>query len=50
MQFWAAIGHHNAPDFVAADFLKDHPEYAWMGGLLKDLRSRPWSKFAAEIR
>jgi hypothetical protein len=45
MEFWAAIGHHNAPDFIAEDFLKAHPEYAWMKGLLKDLPARPWSQF-----
>ncbi len=50
MEFWAAIGHHNAPDFVASEFLKDHPEYAWMRGLLKDLRSRPWSSFSSGMR
>ncbi len=48
MELWAAIGHHNAPDFVAADFLKARPEYGWMKDLLKDMPSRPWSKFAAE--
>ena len=46
MEFWAAIGHHNAPDFVADDFLKSRPEYAWMRGLLKDMPARPWSRFA----
>ena len=50
MEFWASIGHHNAPDFVAEDFLKARPEYGWMRGLLKDLRSRPWSRFASESR
>jgi hypothetical protein len=35
---------------VADDFLKAHPEYAWMRGLLKDLRSRPWSKFSSGMR
>jgi hypothetical protein len=47
MEFWAALGHHNAPDFIAADFLKAHPEYGWMRGLLKDMPSRPWSRFRA---
>jgi hypothetical protein len=50
MQFWAAIGHHNAPDFVASEFLENHLEYAWMRGLLKDLRSRPWSLFSSGMR
>jgi hypothetical protein len=47
MEFWAAYGHQNAPDFVANDFLKAHPEYEWMRGLLKDMPARPWSRFAA---
>jgi len=50
MQLWAAIGHQNAPDFIAEDFLKAHPEYAWMRGLLKDLRARPWSLFSSGTR
>jgi hypothetical protein len=50
MEFWAAIGHHNAPDFIAEDFLKARPEYGWMKGLLKDLRARPWSKFSSGMR
>ena len=50
MEFWAAIGHHNAPDFVAEDFLNERPEYAWMRGLLKDLRARPWSRFSGTMK
>ncbi len=50
MEFWAAIGHHNAPDFVADDFLKARPEYEWMRGLMKDLRARPWSRFSSGMR
>jgi Phospholipase B len=50
MEFWAAIGHHNAPDFIADEFLMAHPEYGWMRGLLKDLVSRPWSKFSSKMK
>jgi len=28
MQFWATMGHPCAPDFIAADFLRQHPEQA----------------------
>ena len=50
LEFWGAIGHHGSPDFVAEDFLKARPEHAWMGGLLRDLPSRPWAKFAAGMK
>lgn len=50
LTFWGAIGHPGAPDFIANDFLKAHPEYAGMNGLLKDLRARPWSRFAKGMR
>jgi hypothetical protein len=47
MQFWAAMGHPCGKDFIAADFLKQHPEYEWMRGLMQDMPSRPWTKFAS---
>jgi hypothetical protein len=50
MEFWGAIGHHNAPEFIAGDFLKARPEYEWMRGLLIDMKSRPWSRFACGTR
>ena len=50
MEFWAALGHHGSADFVAEDFLKARPEYGWMRGLLKDMPSRPWARFAAGMR
>jgi len=46
MEFWGAIGHHNTPDFIANDFLKAQPQYEWMRGLLRDMKSRPWSRFS----
>lgn len=42
MEFWGQIGHHGS-DFVAAGFLKLHPEYDWMRPLLKDMKSEPWT-------
>jgi len=50
MQLWAAMGHPCAPDFVAAEFLKQHPEYSWMRGLLRDLKTQPWTQFAAGMK
>jgi hypothetical protein len=46
MAFWGQNGHHGS-DFVAETFLKDHPEYQWMRGLLKDMKCGPWSRFEA---
>ncbi len=50
MQIWAAMGHPCAPDFVAADFLKDHPEYGWMRGFLRDMKTQPWTLFTSGMR
>jgi len=50
MQIWAAMGHPCGNDFIAAAFVKAHPEYGWMNGLLRDLKSQPWTVFATEMR
>jgi len=50
MQLWAAMGHPCAPDFIAADFLKQHPEYDWMQGLLRDMKTQPWTLFASGMK
>jgi hypothetical protein len=50
MQFWAAMGHPCGNDFIAATFLKEHPEYEWMRDLLADLRSQPWTTFTSGMR
>jgi hypothetical protein len=50
MEFWAALGHPCGPDFLADDFLKQHPEYDWMRGLLRDLKAGPWTRFASGMK
>jgi hypothetical protein len=50
MQFWAAMGHPCGNDFIAAAFLKEHPEYEWMRDLLRDLKSYPWTTFTSGMR
>ncbi len=50
MQFWAAMGHQCAPGFVAADFLGKHPEYGWMRGLLRDMKTEPWTLFSSGMK
>ena len=47
MQFWAQAGHHGS-DFLAGPFLKQHPKYNWMRGLLRDMKYQPWTKFKVQ--
>jgi hypothetical protein len=46
MSFWAAAGHACGLDFKAAEHLKAHPEFGWQKEYLRDMPSRPWTKFA----
>jgi hypothetical protein len=46
MQFWAAAGRPCGPPFIASEFLKLRPEYNWARGLLRDMRSHPWTLFS----
>ncbi len=46
MEFWAQVGHHGS-DFLAEPFVKQHPQYGWMLGLLRDMKSEPWTRFKA---
>ncbi len=50
LTFWASTGHQCAPDFIAADFVKLHPEYGWANGLLHDLKSQPWTQFTSGMK
>ena len=50
MQFWAAMGHPCGNDFIAEAFVKAHSEYSWMNGLLRDLKSQPWTIFTSAMR
>jgi DhnA family fructose-bisphosphate aldolase class Ia len=47
MSFAARAGHPCGADFVATDFLEQHPEYAWQKPLLHDMKAGPWTKFQA---
>jgi hypothetical protein len=49
MSFWGQLGHHGS-DFIVDPFLKQHKEYEWMRGLLRDMKCQPWSRFAAETK
>jgi hypothetical protein len=48
MKMWAHMGHPCGRDFVAADFLAKHPEYAWQAPYLKDLKAYPWTLFESK--
>jgi phospholipase B-like protein len=50
MELLAAYGHPCAPDFIADDFLKQRPEYEWMRGLLRDMKSGAWTQFATGMK
>jgi hypothetical protein len=50
MQLWAVYGHPCGPDFVAEDFLKQHKQFEWMRGLLRDMKSGPWTQFARGMK
>ena len=47
MSFVARAGHPCGADFLAADFLEHHPEYAWQKPLLRDMKAGPWTVFTA---
>jgi hypothetical protein len=47
MSFVARAGHPCGADFVAADYLDHHPEFAWQKPLLHDMKAGPWTVFTA---
>ena len=47
MSFVARAGHPCGADFVAADFLERHAEFAWQKPLLRDMKAGPWTTFKA---
>jgi hypothetical protein len=50
LQLWAAMGHPCAPDFVANDFLSRRPEFGWARGLLRDMKTQPWTQFTSGMK
>jgi hypothetical protein len=50
MELWAAMGHPCAPDFVADEFLAKRPEFKWAHGLLRDMKTQPWTTFTSGMR
>ena len=46
MSMAAHAGHACGKDFKAADQIKDHPEFGWEQGVLRDMDAFPWTKFS----
>ncbi|HEY3129855.1 MAG TPA: C45 family peptidase [Acidobacteriota bacterium] len=46
LKFWASMGHPCGQNFVAKDFLTEHPEYRWQEKYLRDMPGLPWTLFA----
>jgi hypothetical protein len=47
LTFVARMGHPCGSDFIAATFLKEHPEYQWQAPILHDMKAGPWTEFHA---
>ena len=47
MSLRARAGHPCGADFVAKDFLQQHPEFSWQKPLLHDMKAGPWTTFSA---
>ncbi|MGA9529799.1 MAG: C45 family peptidase [Terriglobales bacterium] len=47
MSFTAAAGHACGKDFKAEEHLREHPEFSWEQGLLRDMNAHPWTEFTA---
>ena len=47
MSFTAAAGHACGKDFKAEQHLREHPEFNWEQGLLRDMNAFPWTTFSA---
>ena len=45
MSFVARAGHPCGADFLAKDFLEQHPEFSWQKPLLRDMKAGPWTTF-----
>lgn len=47
MSLRARAGHPCGQDFLAKDFLDQHPEYDWEKSVLRDMKAGPWTTFTA---
>jgi hypothetical protein len=49
LAFWGQVGHAGS-DFLVEPFLKEHKEYEWMRGLLRDMKCGAWVEFLADAK
>lgn len=47
LTMWARLGHPCGRDFLATEFLAQHPEFSWQAEFLKDMKSHSWTLFKA---
>lgn len=47
MSLRARAGYPCGEDFIAATFLKEHPEFDWQLPVLRDMKGNPWANFKA---
>jgi hypothetical protein len=47
MRLRAHAGHPCGQDFIAQDFLDQHPEYDWEKSVLRDMKAGPWTTFTS---
>ncbi|MDR3749250.1 MAG: C45 family autoproteolytic acyltransferase/hydrolase [Acidobacteriota bacterium] len=45
MRLQARAGHPCGEDFIADEFLKEHPEFEWQRPILLDMKGNPWAEF-----
>jgi hypothetical protein len=45
MTLRARVGHPCGANFIAAPFLKAHPEFSWQAPILGDMKAGPWTTF-----
>jgi hypothetical protein len=48
MSLRARAGHPCGEDFLAKDFLDQHPEFDWEKPALRDMKAGPWTTFMAD--
>jgi hypothetical protein len=46
MSFTAAAGHACGKSFKAGEYLREHPEFGWEQGTLRDMDAYPWTTFS----
>ncbi len=50
MEMWAAMGRPCTGDFLADPYLAKRPAFAWLRGVLGDLKTGPWTRFASGMK